>query len=84
VTLDDVRDLLMDTSGLPPQQKELVEVLAKNVFVFDLLNQGDESWLQVRFEAAPWATPRAACSHGGCPRAKHLAWPAPRAVAMGH
>ena len=46
ITLDEVRAQLTDTSGLPPQHKALVELLSKNVFTFDLLGQGHESWLQ--------------------------------------
>ena len=46
VTLDHVRDRLGDTSGLPPPHKALIEVLTNNIFTFDLLSQGDASWLR--------------------------------------
>ena len=46
VTREDVCAELTDTTGLSAEHAELIEVLSEHVFVFDLFNEGDPSWLQ--------------------------------------
>ena len=44
ITLDDVKAVMLDTSGLPAGAKQIIETLTPNLFIYHPLDKGGESW----------------------------------------
>merc|ERR1711998_487139 len=46
ITLDDIKDLCSDKTGLSKQDAKIIETLTKSMFIFPPLDKGKESWLR--------------------------------------